>query len=272
MALRQEVGLTAGGEAEEYGQPGSLARGGAIPLYYQIYQTLRDEILRGERPFGSRMPTEMMLGERYGVSRITARRALDDLSGDGLVERRRRLGTRVAYRSPRPPIEAGMDHAVESLIAFGATTDVKVLSFGEQPVEPSVMRSLGLKHGERALCATRLRLSGDEPLGVVTSHLPLRAAGAITERALAERPLLALLQDAGFVFGAATQTVEAVLATPDIATLLRVDPQSAILRVERLVRDQAGLPIALTSASYRADRYRLSMELSEGGRLSPEYG
>lgn len=271
-----EDGVTTG--AGQGASPtGRLARGGAIPLYYQIYLTLRDEILRGERPFGSRIPTEMKLGETYGVSRITARRALDDLSAQGLVERRRRLGTQVAYRAPRPPIEAGMDHALESLIAFGATTDVRVLSFGMEYPGPQLCERLGLGANQPTLRAVRLRLSGGDPLGVVTSdlpldHLPPAVAGAVSKEALARRPLLAILKDAGVVFGSATQTVEAVLATPELATMLQVDPQAAILRIERLVRDEEGRPILLTSAAYRADNYRLTMEMDEGGRLSPEYG
>lgn len=265
------------GAGEGAPRSGRLARGGAIPLYYQIYLTLRDEILRGERPFGSRMPTEMKLGETYGVSRITARRALDDLSAQGLVERRRRLGTQVAYRATRPPIEAGIDHALESLIAFGATTDVEVLSFGMKDPGPQLRERLGLAADEVTLRATRLRLSGGDPLGVVTSdlpltHLPPGAADAVSEETLSRRPLLGILKDAGVVFGSATQTVEAVLATPELATLLQVDPQAAILRIERLVCDVEGRPILLTSAAYRADRYRLTMELDKGGRLSSEYG
>ncbi|HUD28473.1 MAG TPA: GntR family transcriptional regulator, partial [Novosphingobium sp.] len=97
------------------GAQGQLARDAAIPLYHQIYLTLRDEITRGDRPFGSPVPTEMELAENYDVSRITARRALDELATGGFVARRRRLGTHVIFRTANKPIEANIDQAVESL-------------------------------------------------------------------------------------------------------------------------------------------------------------
>ena len=59
------------------------------PLYHQMFTLLRDRILSGEIPRGSRIPTEFDLAESFGVSRITAKRALDELAAEGLVERRR---------------------------------------------------------------------------------------------------------------------------------------------------------------------------------------
>jgi GntR family transcriptional regulator len=76
----------------------SVDRGHAVPLYHQIFLMLRDEIISGRHAIGSTMPTEQGLALAHDVSRITARRALDELAQHGFVERRRRTGTRVGAR------------------------------------------------------------------------------------------------------------------------------------------------------------------------------
>lgn len=250
-------------------QPG-LARGNAIPLYHQIYLTLRDEIVRGERPAGSAAPTEMQLGTMYGVSRITARRALDELAAGGFVDRKRRTGTRVTYRPPRGPVEADIDQTVESLIAFGQHTKVKVLALDVGEPEPAIARRLGMGPGETEIRAVRLRSTDGEPLGVITSHIPSALDVALTPERLTERPLLSLLREAGVTIGGATHRIEALQATADLARVLAIEPMAAVLRVERLVTDAKDRPVLLTSACYRADRYRLTLDMHEHGQFTPE--
>lgn len=249
-----------------------LARGAAIPLYHQIYLTLRDEIARGARPFGSSMPTEMELGESYRVSRITARRALDELASRGYVERRRRLGTRVIYREPNKPIEAPINQAVESLIAFGQNTAVKVIEVSTGPVDETIAGKLGLSDGEPAIRAVRLRSAKGQPLGVIISHMRTCLGVQFTAEDLTETPVLSLLRNAGVHIGGAVQTIEAMNADPEMATLLKIEPRAAVLHVERLVEDESGETVLVTNAYYRADRYRLTLDMHETGQFTPQFG
>uniref|UniRef100_UPI0035641A24 GntR family transcriptional regulator n=1 Tax=Sneathiella sp. TaxID=1964365 RepID=UPI0035641A24 len=86
-------------------------RGQAVPLYHQIFLQLREEITSGERAFGSRLPTEQELTKEYEVSRITARRALEELADHQFVERKRRVGTHVIFRAPARPIHGNIEQA-----------------------------------------------------------------------------------------------------------------------------------------------------------------
>ena len=80
-----------------------LDKNSPTPLYFQLYSLLKGLILDGTLSFGTRMPTEEVLATLFSVSRITAKRAMDDLAGEALLERRRGKGTHVTYRySPRP--------------------------------------------------------------------------------------------------------------------------------------------------------------------------
>ena len=236
-------------------------RADAVPLYHQIFLALRDEIVSGRTPFGAGMPTEFELAAKYSVSRITARRALFELADKGFVERKRRTGTRVVFRAPSAPIEANLEHAVEALVAFGRNTRVRVLSIQEQPADAEISNTLSVPEGEPVVCAERIRYLNGEPLGHVVSHVPLQFASPVTRVALETTPILELLRDGGFKIGGGRQTVSALTAEPYLAEALQLEPRSVILRIERVVSDLNGVPMLRTIAQYRADRYRVSVDL-----------
>ena len=100
------------------------------PLYHLIYIVLRDKILRGIYPKGSNIPSENELVKEYSVSRITARRSLENLSRDGLVSRHRGRGTIVTYDMPVTAAKSGgMEDLMENLLMIAQETKVKILDF-----------------------------------------------------------------------------------------------------------------------------------------------
>lgn len=248
-----------------------LARSAAIPLYHQIYLTLRDEIIRGVRPFGASVPTEMDLAELYGVSRITARRALDELANAGFVERRRRLGTRVTFDAAPRQVEANIDQAVESLIAFGQNTMVRVLEFATIEAPGEIAEKLRVETGAPVIRAVRLRFASEGPLGLIVSHMRSDLGIRVDIDRLTDAPILSLLVDAGVRIGGAVQTIEAKVADGELARNLECEPRDPVLAVERLVEDEGRRTVLVTNAYYRADRYRITIDVHEQSRFSPGY-
>lgn len=239
-----------------------LARDDAIPLYHQLFLTLRDEILSGKRPNGSLLPTEHQLADMFSVSRITARRALDELAQHEFVERRRRTGTRVIYQSAMKPIEANLEQTVETLLAFGRDTRVKVLSVGEVKSDADAAEALRLAPGASVVRAVRLRTLDGEPLGQIVSHIPATVArGRIDRAALQSKPILSMIRDLGHRIVGGWQAVSALSADPALAAALNIEPRAAILQVERVVTGEGDAPLLHTIASYRADRYRITFDL-----------
>ena len=251
---------TKAAEAEQ-----SMMRADAVPLYHQIFLALRDDIVSGRAPFGSAIQTEFELAAKYSVSRITARRALFELADKGFVERKRRTGTRVVFRSPSAPIEANLEHAVEALVAFGRNTRVRVLHLQEQSADAEVAETLQIPVGSPFVCAERIRYLDGEPLGHVVSHVPMPFAAQVTRSALETTPILALIREGGFKISGGRQTVSALAAEPSLAAALQLEPRSVILRIERVVTDAEGVPLLRTIAQYRADRYRVSVDLHGAG-------
>ena len=243
-----------------------VQRADAVPLYHQIFLALRDDILRGRLAFGASVPTEHELGAQHGVSRITARRALLELALHKLVERRRWTGTRVVYQASTVPIEANVDQAIESLMAFGRNTPVKVVDLAKEPAPADIADILERQAETIVYRARRIRHTDHEPLGLVTSWMPADLGVKLTKRSLTANPILKHLADAGVVIAGGRQTVSAQHAGADTAALLGIEPRDAMLRIERVILDDGGRPVLFTIADYRADRYRISLDLQSGTR------
>lgn len=243
-----------------------LQRTDAVPLYHQIYLGLRDEIVHGRLAFGAAVPTEHELAALHGVSRITARRALHELAESGLVERRRRTGTRVVFRTRALPLENDVDQAVESLLAFGRNTQVKVIDIAEEPSPSFVASALEREEGAPMIRARRVRHLDRKPLGLVTSWVPSDLGVKLTKKALTDQPMLDVLRGAGFAAAGGRQIISAQHANPETSALLAVEPRAALLRIERVVTGEDGRPILLTIADYRGDSYRLSLDLQASSR------
>lgn len=232
-----------------------------MPLYYQIYIQLRDEILTGQRGYGSAMPTELELSEQFGVSRITARRVLNELADERYVERKRRLGTRVIFQSPAMPIVANIDQAMDSLMALGTGTTVNVIEVVRKKPIPSVATALKLEPGADVIKAARVRFLDGMPIGYVTSFVPMELEPIITPGNLARAPILRLLEEAGHKAVHADQIIDAMQADATLASALEIPPLSAILRISRTSFDASEKPFLLTFAHYRSDKFHVRLNL-----------
>lgn len=232
------------------------------PLYHQIYLVLRDKIVDGSYALGDRLPSEQELMRQFGVSRITAKRAMDELADARLVVRGRGRGTVVSYVRPAEPIRSGVEGLLENLLMMGFKTQVELIELAYVRPSDDVARRLAVPRDSLVQRAVRLRKIGGEPFSHLTTHVPEDVGHAFGRRELARQPLLALLERAGVVITSAEQTISATLADAQIAPLLGVDVGTPLLRVVRVVHDQNGRAVELLAALYRPDRYQMRMRLS----------
>jgi len=232
------------------------------PLYHQIYLILRDKIIGGVYEPQELIPTELEIATLFGVSRITAKRALDDLAADGLVTRQRGRGTQVASRPPALPIKASVEGLLENLLAMGLQTEVKLLDFAYMPAADEVARILGVPAGEMVQRAVRVRRLEAEPFSHLTTFVPAAIGRSFDASDLASTPLLVLLERCGVVLSRAQQTIAACLAEPAVAAALECAIGSALLKITRVVFDQNDRAVELIIGLYRPDRYQYQMNLS----------
>lgn len=247
------------------------------PLYHQIYVILRDQILNGTYRVGGRIPSEHDLAETYGVSRITARRAVDELAAEGVVLRYRGRGTLVA-EAPKAttPIQGNLHGLLENLIAMGLQTKVTLLAFGYEVPPEDVRRALDVAAGEEVQKAIRVRHLENAPLSYLTTYVPAQIGRSFDRDDLVSLPLLTLLERGGVEVTSAEQTITATLADATVAPALEVDIGSPLLGLTRVVRGQGNAPVEYINALYRPDQYQyhitLSRDRSDGESIwSPTY-
>jgi GntR family transcriptional regulator len=232
-----------------------------MPLYHQIYLVLRDRILAGRMASPGRVPGEFEIARSFGVSRITAKRALDELERDGLVTRQRGRGTLVRPGLPSRPIVANISGLIENLLTVGLKSQVELIEF-EHAVPPEPIRAaLDLPDGDEALRALRLRYVDKVPLSFSVAWIPGPVGRSIRPNDLKAEPLLAVLERKGVLIGRAEQVISAEAADVRVAKLLQVPFGAPLLSVTRVVHDQNDRPVEHIAVLYRPDRYAYSMSL-----------
>ncbi len=232
------------------------------PLYHQIYLILRDEILNGRYGKDALLPGEQELGKIFGVSRITAKRALDELAAAGFVVRERGRGTRVRLVPPSPPVSSSVEGLLENLLAMGLSTDVTVQKFGYVEAAADVAEALRCASGAIVQHTVRVRSIEGEPFSHLTTYVPEDIGRSYDRNDLASTPLLALLERCGVVVSSAQQTITAALADARVAPLLNVEVASPLLRIVRIVCDQDDRAVEFIVGLYRPDRYQYRMMLN----------
>ena len=235
------------------------------PLYHQVYLVLRNKILTGEYTFDSSFPGEQETAEMFGVSRITAKRALNELAEDGFVKRERGRGTRVIYRPPAPPVRASVEGLLENLLAMGLETEVRLLSFSYVHPDDEAARALQCDRDCLVQRAVRIRCLEGEPFSHLTTYVPEDIGRSYSRDDLASRPLLSLLERTGVVVSRAEQTISATLADVEVSSVLELELGSPLLSIQRIVYDQQQRPVEFITALYRPDRYQYRMMLSRVG-------
>lgn len=231
-----------------------------VPLYHQIFSLLRDAIRQGQIESGSLLPGEVDLAKLFNVSRITAKRALNELAAEKLVSRHPGRGTIVEKTEKLSVICGSLESLLESLERMGNETHLELLEFTEHPAGDSVASMLEVDADTLVQKAVRLRTIAGNPFSYLISYVPLWLSRTYTQREMATTPLLSLLKRAGVKFGKVEQWISAVPAEPAIANSLDVPAFFPLLKVERVMRDQDGRPVELLLGHYRSDRFIYHME------------
>jgi GntR family transcriptional regulator len=227
-------------------------------LYRRIANLLTEDIASGVLEPGHRLPSEQQLAEHYGVARMTARHALEQLAADGLISRRHGLGTFVANSKIVRRV-TGMTGFFEDLKARGMTPVSRILRLETTPAGPRLAVRLGILENEPLVHLLRLRLANDEPAALTSAWLKAELCGAVMHSDLVHRSLYAILEeDCHLSLGHAEQRVEARRASREAAQWLCVRAGSPLLYVERLTYLSDNRLVGVTETLYRSDHYALT--------------
>lgn len=239
----------------------TLNRLSPVPLYHQLAHQLKDAIATGALPKGTFLGNELVLAEQWQVSRPTVRRAIQDLVDDGLLVRRRGVGTQVVNEHVRRPFTLTSLH--EDLVASGRQPSTRVLAVERVRAPADIAEALGVKSGTRVVHLSRLRSAGAQPLAVMSNWLPVELAGELTAELLESRGLYSLLRDRGVRPHYAVQRLGARAAGDEEAELLGVAIGAPLVTMWRAMQDDTGRPVEVGDHAYDAAHYSVEMSVVE---------
>jgi DNA-binding GntR family transcriptional regulator len=231
-----------------------IDRGSPVPLYHQLAEQLSSAIRGGQLEPGDPFENELAMCERLGLSRPTVRRAIQEMVDQGLLVRRRGVGTTVANRKVHRRFEL-------SSLFDGRTPRTTVLQL-ERVQEPSAATALDLPENTEMLSILRLRLVEDKPLALLHNWLPPEYFD-LTREELEETGLYDALRTRGAKPVVARQSIGARMPTPAERRHLNLRGGQPVLTMTRMAFDVAGKAVEFGDHSYRAEDYALEMVVDE---------
>ncbi|HVX43244.1 MAG TPA: GntR family transcriptional regulator [Mycobacteriales bacterium] len=228
------------------------------PRFNRVAGELRERIALGEYAGSGALPSEAELGRLHGVSRITVRRALEQLRDEGLVHSRKGAGWYVAGPFHQPVALGTFQHAASAIAEAGLSLQRRVVEFGYLAPPADVAEALAIT-GD-GLRVRSVRVADSAPLDVVTEWVPGHLSAPIS-RADAERTgIWETLSRGGARIALVRQSITAVAATESDAELLGAPAGVPLLLIRRIALDPDGTPLALAQHRYLGHRFSLDVE------------
>lgn len=226
------------------------------PLYMQIARKLSDDVRNGRYQVDQALPSERTLSELLNVSRVTARKAIDQLVEQGLVVRRRGSGNYIAPRIEQPL--SNLTSFSEQLSQRGYKPGSRWLKRAVVVASADEQLSLALSPNTRVARLERLRLADDVVMAYEVSVLPQTI---VANPELIGDSLYQYLESVGKAPARALQHIRAMNATGDLARQLEVPEGQAVLFITRIAYLESGQAIELTHSYCRSDHYDFVAEM-----------
>ena len=239
----------------------TLERNSPIPLYYQLAQSIEDAINTGTLAPGDRLENELSLTSRLGLSRPTARQAIQELVKKGMLVRKRGVGTQVVRSQFRR--DERLSSFNEDLAKAGKVPGTRLLEYEVGELDEESRDSIDAENvtgdGETFIKIRRLRLADDVPLAILTNYLPSHFD--ITAADLSTKGLYACLRSIGVNLKIGHERISARLMTEEEAELLEAETPAACLTVDRIAYDDVGQFVEFGRHMYHAAHYSIQSSL-----------
>lgn len=237
---------------------------GPIPLYIQLEQGLKARIEAGEFKPGDCLPTEEQIGQSYGVSRITVRKALEALETQGLILRRRGVGSFVAEK--REGIHAiQLRGSLDDFLLAARDLAPTVLSMELVPGPDAICDEFGLPRGSKILRLELVSSIEEGPIAHSLFYFLPETADHVTAEDItgaAEEPIIRLVERKLEVrVGRAVQELIPDVADGDTPRHLGIEPGTPLLKVCRQYYSTTGDLLEIAQLRYHPGRYRYEVEL-----------
>lgn len=251
--------------AKDRVEPSALSRSSPEPLYRQLSAHFERLIRNGRLKPGDRLDSETVLTERFRVSRITLRQAIDALVREQLVVRKQGKGTFVTAPSVKHDLRR-LHGLLGSLFAQSDAAGTKLLRYGPALPPADTAALLNLSRGQKAVALDRLYLIAGKPVALGESWLAPEVAAL--PRVKAE--LLStedMMREAGIRAISSQVAIRAETAGARVGRLLKMPARAAVLVLYRRTADAQGAIKEVNRICFRSDSYELICSTAESGQM-----
>lgn len=232
------------------------------PLYFIIKEDIKEKIQNGQYKSGDILPTESSLCDEYKSSRVTIRRAINELIQENVLER----GFGMTARVKSSPVPRSLNHLGglhEELTKAGIMCFSYILDSQIVKADDILSEKLSVAAGEELYMIERLRYANSNPLCYQKIYLPVVLCPDLDIKKLTKVSLYETIEkDYGLKISYAKQTIHACTANYKIAALLELNDLTCMLKVKRTTYLDTDECIEYSESYYVSDRYELSMTLN----------
>lgn len=231
----------------------------AVPLYQQVMDDLKGEIARGVYPAGSRIPSEMELAKSYGVGRITVRRAIEELSRAGYLNRQQGRGTFVCAPKLKRKIRQKDDvqSFSDACRVNGMEPGARVISRKILPADSTEAQFFGVPVGTDLICVERVRTADGIPVMLENNIYVYEDNVYLSTAPLSNQSIFEFVRNRTGRTPAFTDpcTLEIACASPEVARLLAVPVGEPLFYMDAFFFDEQRQPFIIGRQRIVGSRY-----------------
>ncbi|NME68687.1 GntR family transcriptional regulator [Flammeovirga aprica] len=233
----------------------------SVPFHKQIEEELRKLIDTGEYDNGKLFPKEVDISNRVGVSRNTVRQAINTLVGEGLLERKKGVGTTVAKKKIGTKLSEWHSFTQE-MSAKGIPFKNYMVKHDVVDADHSTAERLNVEEGKEVHRLIRLRGDQNDPFVYFISWFHPRVSFSEDEQF--DQPLYDIIEEKfNIVLTKSSEELTAMIADKELAALLKIEVGAPVLFRSRVVSDPGGRVVEINHGYYRADRFTYQIEINK---------
>ncbi|WP_099223789.1 GntR family transcriptional regulator [Listeria costaricensis] len=228
------------------------------PIYVQLANDLKTKIQEKKYAVGEALPTEAALSEKYGVSRITIRKAISKLADEGYVDTIQGSGTYVKEKIEHNLFS--LKSFVEEMAGKNRIFSSQILRFELQTAVKEIKEKLALPSDtETVYYIRRTRIVDDKIFAIEDTYMPLELFPDLTYEVMKGSKYRYIEQEKQMAIKDSKQEFIPILPPKDIAQLFEIGENIPILKIESIGYLDSGRPFEFSEVYYKSSEYRFTM-------------
>ncbi|THE10196.1 GntR family transcriptional regulator [Bacillus timonensis] len=236
-----------------------IKKSSPVPIYFQIEQRIREKIEKKELNPGEMIPSEREFAEKFQISRMTVRQAINNLVNEGYLQRVRGKGTFVTVKKFEKNTQR-LTSFSEDMRSRGLEPGTEVLSFCSIEADSLIASQLMIDKGAEVYQIERLRLADQQPIAFEVFYMSQNLVPGLT-REVAEHSIFKYVEEMGLHIVSGVQELEATTAHKREASALGIKVGAPVLYIQQISYLEDQQPLEFVKSYYRADRYKYKVEM-----------